>query len=425
MIKSFEQFVNENYNNNSLVLNLNEEYGSPLFNQISESLVSEIHNSINEGKLVIEEGLFDTIGKLFKKGSDIAKEKNDDVQSQIKDAKDTLDYWNENNMLDADDLISSGRKIKNLNIESNILTKIEELYSSAVETCEKLSEKEEDMYKTVSEKMDAANNAIKEFAEMATNKIKEIVEESKNKISDTISAVVLFSQKMAEFSKKAIESIGKGTVLAFTLPFIFAYSVYKGAVSLCNTLVEKSKDAAKVVKEAFVKIKNSISNWVVESLNKAKDLLKTACDAIKDGYKKSYNAIGKAYLTTVGVLGQLASDVKDKISDAYNAFVDSVKKLADDVKSYVSAKWDIVSNWCKKTSTSFAEGVKNVWDKTKEKVMGAVDAAKDAYKDLKDNANATWNDIKDWSDEKQQKMLKATLKYAVDKWGKEEVSSWL
>ena len=424
MIKSFEQFVNENYNN-SLVLNLNEEYGSPLFNQISESLVSEIHNSINEGKLVIEEGIFDTIGKIFKKGLDIAKEKNDDVQSQIKDEKDMLNYWNDNNILDANDLISSGKKIKKLNIESNILSKIEELYSSAVETFENLSEKEENMYNTVSEKMDAANDAIREFTEMATKKIKEIVEESKNKISDTISAVVLFCQKMAEFSKKAIENIGNGIVLAFTLPFIFAYSVYKGAVSLCNTLVEKYKDAEKIVKEVFVKIKNSISNWFVESLNKAKELLKTACDAIKDGYEKSYKSIGKAYLTIVGVLGQLASDVKDKISEAYNAFVESVKNFADDVKSYVSAKWDIVSNWYKKTSTSFAEGVKNVWEKTKEKVMIAVDAAKDAYKDLKDNANATWNDIKDWSDEKQQNILKASLKYAVDKWGKEEVSSWL
>ena len=424
MIKSFEQFVNENYNN-SLVLNLNEEYGSPLFNQISESLVSEIHNSINEGKLVIEEGIFDTIGKIFKKGLDIAKEKNDDVQSQIKDEKDMLNYWNDNNILDANDLISSGKKIKKLNIESNILSKIEELYSSAVETFENLSEKEENMYNTVSEKMDAANDAIREFTEMATKKIKEIVEESKNKISDTISAVVLFCQKMAEFSKKAIENIGNGIVLAFTLPFIFAYSVYKGAVSLCNTLVEKSKDAEKIVKEVFVKIKNSISNWFVESLNKTKELLKTACDAIKDGYEKSYKSIGKAYLTIVGVLGQLASDVKDKISEAYNAFVESVKNFADDVKSYVSAKWDIVSNWYKKTSTSFAEGVKNVWEKTKEKVMIAVDAAKDAYKDLKDNANATWNDIKDWSDEKQQNILKASLKYAVDKWGKEEVSSWL
>lgn len=38
MIKTFEQFINENYNENP-VLALDEEYGAPLFNEVSESLI--------------------------------------------------------------------------------------------------------------------------------------------------------------------------------------------------------------------------------------------------------------------------------------------------------------------------------------------------------------------------------------------------
>ena len=53
MIKTFEQFINENYNEKP-VLALDEEYGAPLFNEVSESLMSEIHNSINEGRLVVD-----------------------------------------------------------------------------------------------------------------------------------------------------------------------------------------------------------------------------------------------------------------------------------------------------------------------------------------------------------------------------------
>lgn len=53
MIKTFEQFINENYNEKP-VLALDDEYGAPLFNEVSESLISEIHNSINEGRLVLD-----------------------------------------------------------------------------------------------------------------------------------------------------------------------------------------------------------------------------------------------------------------------------------------------------------------------------------------------------------------------------------
>jgi phage-related protein len=230
---------------------------------------------------------------------------------------------------------------------------------------------------------------------------------------------------MMEVAKEALKTIGKGVVFAFTLPFLFAFAVYKGALKVCEKLVEKVKDGSKVVKESFDKIKTAITTWVSDSLNKAKDFLLEACGRIKNGAKSAVNAIGKAYLAIVAILGQLASDVKDMISDSYNEFVEGAKEFTDDVKAYISEKWDVVSNWCKKASTAFAEGVKNVWDKMKEKVTSAIGAVKDAYQTLKDNADATWGEIQDWNDERKQEMFKAQLKYGIDEWGKDTVASWI
>ena len=140
---------------------------------------------------------------------------------------------------------------------------------------------------------------------------------------------------------------------------------------------------------------------------------------------KFLNWILTNWTAIVAVLGQLASDAKDAISEAYNKFIDGVKDFADDVKAFISEKWDVVSNWCKKTATAFAEGVKNVWGKVKDKVVAAAGAVKDAYNTLKDNAKATWEDIKKWTDDKQKAYYKDSLKYAADKWGKDEVSSWM
>lgn len=428
MIKSFEQFINENYNETKSI-SLNEEYGAPLFNEISESLLSEITDSINEGKLVvdanmIEEGIFSAIGKLFKKGSDEVKDKIEDNQEDISDMKGMLksiiDMPNTGN-----DIVSLAKDIKYSEIESSVLEKIEELCKMAEDICTELSEKEENTYKTISEKLTATNDAIKEFTKKAIEKINEIITISKNKVADVIAAVAKFCQKMAEISKDALVKIGKGIVIAFVLPFILAFAVYKGAKNVCKMLVEKTKEGAKIVKETFVKIKNTINNWVVEMLNNAKESLKKSCDEIEEGAKKAHQSIGKAYLAIVAILGQLASDVKNEISKSYNDFVESVEELSEETKAFISEKWNIVSNWCKKTSTSFAEGVKTVWGKVKEKVVDAIGSAKDAYKTLEDNAESTWNDIKGWADEKQKDFLKANVKYAIDKWGKDEVSSWL
>ena len=49
----------------------------------------------------------------------------------------------------------------------------------------------------------------------------------------------------------------------------------------------------------------------------------------------------------------------------------------------------------------------------------------DAYEAIKDYAKETVDNINKWQDGKQRGFYKAGMKYAVDKWGKDEVSSWL
>jgi prophage DNA circulation protein len=429
MIKTFEQFINENYNEKTTI-SFSEEYGAPLFNEISESLMNSINNSINEGKLVIdydmiEEGLFDSIGNLFKKGASAAGER----AAQAREDIDLTQGWMKELIEDPDDfskeVVMLAKDLKSDIRVKEVTEKIEALCKSAEEICAKLAEKEAETYKTISDKMTAANDAIKKFTEESIAKINEIVTASKDKLSDVVATVLTFCQRMVKFAKDALTKIGQGVVFGLSLPIMFAYSVYKGAVKVCEMLVEKVKDGAKIVKNVFTGIKNTIATWVSETLTKAKELLKSACDAVKDGAKKAYNAIGKTYLAIVATLGQLASDVKDKITETYNKFVDGVKDFSDEVKAYVSEKWETVSKWCKKTSTAFAEGVKNVWEKTKEKVMGVVGSVKDAYKSLEDDAEATWDEIVTWNDERIQNNIKAKMKYAADKWGKDTVASWI
>ena len=431
MIKTFEQFINENYNVTP-VLAIDEEYGAPLFNEVSESLVSGIRNSINEGRLVIdanmiEEGLFDTIGKLFKKGADKYADKVADTAADIETIKTAMETLLEDPRLDGagDDIESFGKDINDALRDEKVYKKIEEFCKSAEDICADLAKKEEKLYKTISDKMNAANEAIKEFTQNAITKINEIVELANGKVSAAIAAVMMFCKRMAVVAKNALAKIGQGIVLAFSLPFVLAFVAYKGAVKVCGMLVDAAKDAAKAVKDAFNKVNNAIATWVKDMLAKAKEILKKACDDVKDGAQKAYQAVGNSFLAIVAVLGQLASDAKNAISEAYNDFVNSVKDFADGVKTFISEKWDAVSKWFKKTSTAFADGVKNVWDKMKEKVSAAAGAVGDAYKTLKDNAKATWEDIKNWPDEKGQDFCKGVLKFASDRWGKDMISSWM
>ena len=430
MIKSFEQFINENYNENLAITTMCEEYGAPLFNEVSETLMYELNDSINEGRLVIdanmiEESIFGKIGDFFKKNVEKIGGKIEQNADELDDLKKQM-----SSLMNVSGKVGKNAKLLSIEIDEkeiaeDVYKKIENLYKTAEEICTKLAEKEENMYKTISEKMTAANEAIKEFTEKSITIIKKIFEVSKNKISEAFAAVVLFCKKMAEFAKKTMEVIGKGTVLAFSLPFIFAFSVYKAIANGCSMIVEKSKEGAKIVKEAFIKVKDAIVNWTVETFKKAKQFLIDACEAIKNDAKEAYKAIGKAYLAVVAFLGQLVSEAKEQLIEAFNSFVEGIKEFKKEVQVFISEKWEVVTNWYNKTKTSFAEGVKNIWEKTKEKVKGVVDSISDAYKTLKSNAKASWEDVKQWSNEKRKAYYMDVVKYAAEKYGKDEVSSWI
>lgn len=429
MIKTFEQFINEDYNKNNVIIFNEDEYGFPLFNEISESLIDKIYDSINEGKLIIdeniiEEGIFDNIGNFFKKKSNKMSQNISQTDLEIDNTNDILKsiIGLPESGVDIEEL---GRYLQNLEDDKKTYEKIEALCKDAEEICTNLSEKENEMYKTIEEKLTSANDAIKEFTEKAIVKINEIVEISKNKISDIIGTVIMFCKRMSKYAIKTMEKIGEGVVLGFATSIMLTYCVYKGALKVCNILTEKVKDGAKVVKESFDRVKNSIAIWVSDMLTKAKELIKKYINSIKDGSKKIYESISETYITIVAILGQLVSDVKDNISKAYNSFIESAKEFKNEVKTYITEKWNDVSNWCKKTGTAFAEGVKNVWKNTKEKVMSIVDSINDAYKTLKDNANATWKEMEKWDDNRRQEDIKARLKYAADRWGKDTVKSWI
>lgn len=429
MIKTFEQFINENYNENP-VLVYGQEYGAPLFDEVSESLINEMYDSINEGKLVIdtdmiEEGLFDKVGSLFKKGID--KISNKSVETEMERKSDNRSAGGRilaTGKVKLGDFKTIANGLKNQTDEA-IFQKMMEICESAAELCENLSEKEEKTYNTISEKMTAINEAVNKFMKETIAKINEIVVDSKNKISDGVSTVMLFCAKMMDITKDAIKAIGNGVVMSFVLPFVLAFSVYKGVLKVCEMLIEKVKDGAKIVKEAFNNIKTSISEWVSKTLKDAKEMLVSAGKSIKDGAKSAYKAIGKTYLAIVAVLGQLVSDTKDDTKESYDEFVDCLNEMGEDIKVFVSEKWTTISKWCSKTTTSFAEGVKNVWGKIKTKVTDAIDSVKDAYTSFKKYGNNTLSEIEDWSDEKQKEVFKASLRYAVDRWGKDEVTSWI
>ena len=429
MIKTFEQFINENYNEMT-TYSLCEEYGAPLFNEVSESLMYNINRSIREGKItintnMIEEGLFDAIGKLFGKlGGKAGENKRDSAESKEQFAS-SIDNIRKYTPEDFKGVEDTARWAREAQQSEAFYAKIEELCDKAVEICTKLSEKENEMYDTLKKKMTAANEAIKEFSEEAVAKIKEIIEKAKDGITAGFTTVVTFLQKMMEFVKNAMQKIGEGVVFACSLPIIFVYTVYKAVVAVCEKLVEGVKDGAKLLKDVFIKVKNAITSWVSDMLTKAKDLFVKAGQAIKDGATDAAKAIGRGFLTFVSIVGQLASDAKDAIKSAYDSFIEGAKEFAESVKAYIKGKWEVVTTWCKNTSTAFAEGVKNVWAKIKEKVTNAVGAVKDTYNAIKDYAKETVENINKWQDGKQRDFWKSGMKYAVDKWGKDEVSSWL
>ena len=425
MIKTFEQFVNENYNEKNTHI-IDEMHVAPLFNEFSEKFINSICDKTYESyytidESLVEEGLFDAIGKIFKKSGNKSDEnipnkevKKDEKKPFLKELLDTPE--------DGGDIQSIGGDLKFLKEErKKVYEKIDELCKNAEEICEKLIGKEDSDYVNIDKKLTAANEAIREFTSDAINDFHKIIVVA-NGIADTIASVIMLCRRLSDFAKKSMDKMGEGSVLGFSLPFIFAYSICNGVKQLLRLKVQNPD----VVDKSFVRINNCIVKWINESLIESNKNLKKACSSIEDGDKKACGNIGKSYIAIVAIFGQLSLDMKDKISDSYGEFIDGVKDFPDDVKSYISSKWETVSKWYEKTSSAFAEGVKTVWEKISDKVLKSVGSDKDEYKEiLKDEANETWEDFLDWDDEKRQTSMKAKIKYAIDTWGKDTVMDWI
>lgn len=426
MIKKFNEFVNEQLT----VAISDKEYGYMLFDEISESLVNEIQLLVNEGKIsfdendILEEGkLFKSIAGLFKKGVDASADKIDDLKSD----SDRLRKYNFARAmhLSGGDIKEIGSQIKKDDIAADKLEKINKFLEDAEKLCLELSDKEDEVYNTITKKFNEANDAIKEFVDKSINFIKDLIEKSENKIEDILTSFSLFLSKMGEIVTKTLKKVGKGLVIGVCIPLLLTYSLFKAIYSLCKTICEKSKEVWNDVKKTLISIKDTIVKWVADTLNNIKDALKKASDNIKDTADGIYKKIAKAYLFVCGICGQLVSDANDKIKEAYNDFINSANDFKDDVKEYISKKWDAVTNWCKNAETKFKEGVKSVFDKIKDGVNDAIKATKGTADFLKQNAKSTFDDLKSWNDERQIKTIKATLAWSVEKWGKDEVQSWL
>jgi methyl-accepting chemotaxis protein len=393
MLKTFEQFISENYNEKSTTF-FDEEYGSPFFNEVSESLISSINKNITEGNFVINEkmiteGLFDTVGKLFSKDSDKIEDKMEDGDDSKKNIEDSLSKYIKS--IEGKD-ISEWDDIKFEDVDKETHEKIKSLCDYAKDICNDFSEREEKEYKTIGEKLTAVNEAIKQFMKKAINIIVGTIRAATAPIFAAIILVCCICKVMSVLVGTAIIAIRVTTtavirciipIIAITLPILLAYAVYKGVLKVCEKLFGKVKDGAKIVKDAFIKIKEGIVKWVSNSLKKVKDALKKTCDAVKDGAKKAYNAIGKSFIAIAALLGQLASDAKDAISDAYTDFINGAKEFTDEVKNYIKNKWDNISKWCNNTATAFADGVKNVWSKIKEKVYNVTGEVKESFQTFK------------------------------------------
>jgi hypothetical protein len=425
MIKTFEQFVNENYNEKNTHI-IGEMHAAPLFNEFSEKFINSICDKIDESyytidESLVEEGLFDAIGKIFKKSGDKSDEnipnkevKKDEKKPFLKELLDTPE--------DGGDIQSIGGDLKFLKEErKKVYEKIDELCKKAEEICEKLIDKEDSDYVNIDKKLTAANEAIRDFTSDAINDFHKIIVVSDG-IIDTIASVIMLCRRLADFAKKSMDKIEEGSVLGFSLPFIFAYSICNGVKQLLRLKVQ----IPDIVDKSFIRINNCVAKWINESLIESNKKLKKACGSIEDGDKKACGNIGKSYIAIVAIFGQLSLDMKDKISDSYGEFINAVKDFPDGVKSYISSKWETVSKWYEKTTSAFAEGVKTIWKKISDKVLKSVGSDKDKYKEiLKDEANETWEDFLDWDDEKRQTSMKAKLKYAIDTWGKDTVMDWI
>lgn len=419
MIKKFEDFINES--KNSIIVEKGV-YGEALFESITNSLMTAVNESINEGKISLEynmlnEGFFTN---LFKGAAKKA-------EGKVDDANEKKDYFKKlsQEVSSGGDLIKLGLSIKKEEVSENVWKLINTLCEDAVELCEKLNQKEEDAKLAITKKLTETKQAIDTFANKTKETFKQIAEKSKNAIVDTIAALRVLLGKLAESSKKALETIGKGAIIGVCLPFVLVYSTYKSVVKLCEKLCEKSQEVWGSVKETLSKYGNIVSEWFKEQFNNIKTKLIELSKKAQESGETLVREVSKAYLYVVGVCGLIIDKSATAIRDAYTKFIDSASEYSKQVKDYISDRWDKVSTWTKEKSGEFVEGVKSVWSAIKDKVNQAVEATKDVYASLKEYGNDKVDQIENWSDSKKKSFGKTIIAWAVKTWGEDEVKSWI
>lgn len=419
MIKKFAEFINESRENN--VENC-VTYGDSLFESITNSLMTNINESIYSGKISLEDNMLNEgwFTNIFKSTGDKAKE-------NIEDANLKKEYFKSltKEINSGADLIKLGKSIKKEEIKENIWKYINTLCDDTVELIEKINKKEDDAKLAITKKLNETKEAINEFVKKSQDTFNKIASESKNAVVDIIATLRVLLAKLAELSLNALKETGKYTIMTICLPFVLVYSTYKSIVKLCEKLCETSKEVWPDVKESLKSYGNIVVEWFKSQLNKIKETLKKWSDDSKEKGQEVIKSVAKAYLYVVGVCGLVIDKTSSSIKDTFDSFVASAKDYTTQIKDYISNRWDKVSSWSKEKSGEFAESVKNIWSAFKDKVNQAVKATKDAAEALKDYSNDKINQIESWSDDKKKSFCKVILNMAVDKWGEDEILNWI
>lgn len=425
MIKKFSDFINESQSTptRNTVVEQSGVYGDVLFESITSSLMDEINDSINEGKIsldtndILNEGFFSNLfkGAAKKAGDEAANAgaKKEYFQDQIKE------------MSGGTDIIKLGASIKKAEISEDAWKTIEKICNDAVDLCEKIAKKEQDINLAITKKLAETKQSIADFVEKTQQYFKELAEKSKNKVVDLIAALRVLLGKLAEFSKKAFEKIQKGAIIAVCLPFVLGYSVYKSVAALCEKLCGGAKDVAGSVADTFKAYGKVVSEWIKSQLAAIKETLVKWCKSAKDAGTKVTQQIAKAYLYVVSVCGLVIDKASTAVKDAFNSFVEGAKEFSDQVKAYIADRWDKVTTWTKEKSGEFVDGVKSVWSAFTNKVNDLVGAAKDAINSLKEFGSEKVDQIENWADDKQKSFGKATVQWMVKKFGADTVKEWI
>lgn len=421
MIKKFSEFINEsknlNYDNNSGV------YGDSLFESITSELMDDVNDAIYEGKIsfteenMLNEGFFTNLFKGAAKKAEV----------NVDDASAKKEYFQKlaKAATSGAELIKYGLEIKKSEISENVWEYINTLCEDAVELCEKLTKAEEDTKQGITKKLAETKEAIAEFAQKAKETFEKIAENSKNTVADCINAMRYIIAKLAEISKNALVTLGKGACMAACLPFVLIYSTYKSAKALCTKLLEKAKEVKADALDAIDKYGAVISEWFKNQLQSIKETVSKLAKNAKDESEKMIKTVTKAYLYVVEICGLVVDKASTAVKDAYNSFIESAKDYSDMVKSYISDRCDTITNWTKQKSGEFADSVTNVWNNFKDKVTQCVAATKDAAERLKEYSNNKVGEFEDWTDMKKKSFAQSIIAYAVKNWGADEVKGWI